>query len=137
MSDISLVLDDSDPSDDDDDISVDSNEGIDGTILTGINVIGTFLMTMALSSLLSIANTTRIFRSERRGNVHRDRAGVLAWLHGLDDNMFRRQFRLERIDFYNVLEKCFPFLDPDVRQALNSSGSAITAELKLAITLRI
>ena len=37
MSDISLVL-DSDSSDDDDNTSVDSNEGMDGTILTGINV---------------------------------------------------------------------------------------------------
>ena len=128
MSAINLVL-ESDSSDDDDTSVDSSDDGMDGTILTGVNVIGTFLMTIALSSLLSIANTC--------GNVHRDREGVLAWLHSLDDIMFRRQFRLERIYFYYVLEKCFPFLDPEVRHAINSSGSAITAELKLAITLRI
>ncbi len=108
MNDISLVL-DSDSSDDDDNTSVDSNEGMDGSMLTGINVIGTFLMTIVLSSLLSISNTTRIFRAERCGNIHRDRAGVLAWLHGLDDLMFKRQFRLERLDFITFLKNAFLF----------------------------
>ena len=92
---------------------------------------------MALSSLLSIANTAIVFGQERRGNRHRDRTAVIAWLRGFDDVMFRRQFRLDRLDFYYVLEKCFPHLYPVVQQAINSSGSPITAELKLAITLRI
>ncbi len=57
-------------------------------------------MLFALFNDHALSSATRIFRSERRGNVHRDRAGVLAWLHGLDDDMFRRQFRIERIDLH-------------------------------------
>lgn len=73
----------------------------------------------------------------RACNVKRDRIGMLRWARELDDKMFRRQFRLVREDFFYVLLKISGDLQKNEKQALNSSGSSITPELKLMITLRI
>ena len=51
--------------------------------------------------------------------------------------MFVRQFRLCREDFYVVLQKIKPLLRKDVQKAVNSSGSSVTPQLMLLITLRI
>jgi DDE superfamily endonuclease len=73
----------------------------------------------------------------RAGNKKRDRVGILRWAAELDDKMFRRQFRLHREDFFYVLLKISGDLSKNERQARNSSGSSITPELKLMISLRI
>ena len=73
----------------------------------------------------------------RAGNKKRDRIGILRWAVELDDKMFQRQFRLYREDFFYVLLKITGDLSRNEMKARNSSGSSITPELKLMITLRI
>lgn len=73
----------------------------------------------------------------RAGNKKRDRIGIHIWAAELDDGMFRRQFRLVREDFFYVLLKISSDLTRDNKKAINNSGSSITPELKLMITLRI
>ena len=73
----------------------------------------------------------------RAGNKKRDRTAILKWAAELDDKMFRRQFRLQREDFFYVLLKISGDISKNEKQARNSSGSSITPELKLMITLRI
>lgn len=75
--------------------------------------------------------------SVRRGNSHRNRELILEWSNTIDDAMFVRQFRLCREDFYVVQQKIKPLLRKDVQQAVNSSGSSVTPQLMLLITLRI
>ena len=73
----------------------------------------------------------------RVGNEHRDRQHSLLTVRSWDDTMFKRQFRLTRLDFNMVLEKIYTSLYRNEQQAINSSGSAVSPELKLLITLRI
>ena len=75
--------------------------------------------------------------SVRRGNTHRNRELILEWSNTIEDSMFTRQFRLCRQDFYVVLQKIKPILGKDVQKAMNSSGSSVTPQLMLLITLRI
>ena len=72
----------------------------------------------------------------RKGNVHRDRVSTLIWSKNLDDLMFARQFQLCGDDFYFVLQKISSELRMNSQQARNSSGSAVSPELMLMITLR-
>ena len=73
----------------------------------------------------------------RKGNLHRDRSYILRWASQLDDVMFRRQFRLCREDFLWVVNKISTMLHVNNQQAINSSGSSISVDLMLMITLRI
>ena len=73
----------------------------------------------------------------RRGNMHCNREIILQWSNAIEDSMFIRQFRLCREDFHFVLQKVKPIVGKDVQQAMNSSGSSITPQLMLMITLRI
>ena len=75
--------------------------------------------------------------SLRLGNMHRDRYQIIKWAAELDEKMFCRQFRLCREDFFYVLMKVTPDLKKNSRQAINSSGSEISPQLMLMITLRI
>lgn len=69
--------------------------------------------------------------------MRRDRDEIIRWAGGLDDKMFNRQFRLCREDFYYVLSKITIDLKKDSVKARNSSGSEISPQLMLMITLRI
>ena len=51
--------------------------------------------------------------------------------------MFNRQFRVCREDFFYILMRIQPSLRKKTRQAINSSGSEVSPELMLMITLRI
>ena len=73
----------------------------------------------------------------RVGNVHRDRSIIIRWCNELDDVMFSRQFRLCREDFYYVIIKISSSLLVVDQQAINSSGSSVSVQLMLMITLRI
>jgi hypothetical protein len=76
--------------------------------------------------------------------VHRDRSSVIQFIHSWTDDMFKRQFRLTREDFF-LLERCI--YDNMAKKgydskkhydlATRSSGSPITLELRLYVTLRI
>lgn len=83
------------------------------------------------------ANLIKRRCSVRRGNVHRDRSAIMKWCSELDDKMFNRQFRLCRSDFFYVLLKIQGKLSVVVQQAVNSSGSPISAQLMLMLTLRV
>ena len=93
---------------------------------------------IALQSVLSLEGASYLSTcSLRKGNIHRDRSEIIRWGAGLDDKMFNRQFRLCREDFFYVLSKIAVDLQKDVKKAKNSSGSEISPQLMLMITLRI
>ena len=83
-------------------------------------------------------------KRKRQPNVHRDRSSVIKFIHSWTDDMFKRQFRLTREDFF-LLERCIydnmakKGYDPKKHYdlATRSSGSPITLELRLYVTLRI
>jgi hypothetical protein len=93
---------------------------------------------VVLNSVLSLEGDSllRTF-SLRIGNVHRDGAEILIWAAELDEKMFNRQFRLCRTDFFYVLVKISDDLSKNTKNDICSSGSPITLELMLLITLRI
>lgn len=70
-------------------------------------------------------------------NVRRNRDYSLAHVRDWDDNYFKKQFRLWRSDFNIILSKISPFLERNPTKARNSSGSSVTPELRLLVTLRI
>ena len=67
----------------------------------------------------------------------RDRQQALNHILSWNDDMFQRQMRLKRVDFYEVLEKISPCLEKNEQMATLSSGSTICPLLRLAITCRI
>jgi DDE superfamily endonuclease len=75
-------------------------------------------------------------KKQRKGNEHRDRFNAIEFVRSWDDEMFYRQFRLCRLDFYFVLQLISPRLDRNAEMARRSSGSTICTELRLCITMR-
>ena len=73
----------------------------------------------------------------RGGNVHRDRSIIIRWCNESDDIIFSRQFKLYREDFYYFIIKISSSLEVVDQQAINSSGSSVSVQLMLMITLRI
>ena len=78
---------------------------------------------------------------ERKQNITRDREAALARLEAYSENDFKRRFRMHRYQF-NLLLSCLrEKLEPQTwwakQCAINSSGSWVKAELKIAATLRV
>lgn len=73
----------------------------------------------------------------RIGNCRNSRPEALQNVRSWDDDMFRRQFRLCREDFGDLLLKIAPLIERNEVMARRSSGSSICPELRLMITLRI
>ena len=78
---------------------------------------------------------------ERKANITRDREAALARLEGYSEDEFKRRFRMYRYQF-NILLNCVRTkLEPQTwwakQCAINSSGSWVKAELKIAATLRV
>jgi hypothetical protein len=73
----------------------------------------------------------------RSPNVHRDRECALEYIRSWDDDMFQRQFRLERADFYPLLQLISPLIEVNEKMAARSSGSSVNPELRLAMTMRM
>ena len=76
----------------------------------------------------------------KRGNEHRDRERVVNFIDSWTDEMFRRQFRLKRETFNELLQKIetqFPISEKSQRMAINSSGSFISNKLRLCVCLRM
>ncbi len=76
--------------------------------------------------------------------MHCDRASVIQFVHRWEDVMFKLQFRLSPEDFYQlekaILDHKFRQgydLERHYRHASRSSGSPITLEVRLFITLRL
>ena len=73
----------------------------------------------------------------RNGNRHFPRGHMLAYVHLLSNKEFSRLFRIDRETFSELLLKITPFLPiTNEQKAINSSGSMITNEMKLGMTLR-
>lgn len=73
----------------------------------------------------------------RIGNEHRDRELAIVECRSWDDTMFKRQFRLSRRAYNSLITKIYPALEGNVARAVASSGSAVSPELMLLITLRM
>ena len=72
----------------------------------------------------------------RIGNSRNSRPEALQYVRSWDDDMFRRQFRLCREDFGDLLGRIAPLIERNEVMARKSSGSSICPELRLMVTLR-
>ena len=83
-------------------------------------------------------------KRKRQPNEHRDRSSVIQFIHTWSDDMLKQQLRLPRPDFFllqhaifgNMTKKGYD-LKKNHALATNSSGSPITLELRLYVTLCI
>ncbi len=76
----------------------------------------------------------------RERNLFRDRSHVVGKITSMKDNWFKRQYRLDKPTFDQLLATILPDLqlsDKGMKMAILSSGSAIDPIIKLAITLRL
>jgi hypothetical protein len=77
----------------------------------------------------------------RKQNITRDREAALARLNAYADNEFKRRFRMHRYQFDMLVSHLRTELEPQTawakQCAINSSGSWVKAELKIAATLRV
>jgi hypothetical protein len=85
--------------------------------------------------------TFAVVHRERKANATRDREAAFARIEGYSENEFKRRFRMQRYQF-NLLVDCVrEKLEPQTwwakQCAINSSGSWVRAELKIAATLRV
>jgi hypothetical protein len=69
-------------------------------------------------------------------NHHRNRGFAVNEMNGLDDDTFKKMFRLDRGTFHELAEELDPHLVRDDQKAINSSGSSIPTTTRLAVTLR-
>ena len=120
----------SDDDDDDDDLIVQKRTHMD-PVRIGVGLALWSIMELEGSDLLGIGPNLR------KCNVKRDRSRIIEWANTIEEEMFRRQFRLGRLDFFYVLIKIENDLKKNVQQAMNSSGSSVSPYLMLLITLRI
>jgi len=71
------------------------------------------------------------------GNRHRNRAFALNEVNFLNESEFLKLFRMNRQDFENLLNLISPFMDDSNEgMATRSSGSTVTIQTKLYVTLR-
>ncbi len=67
-------------------------------------------------------------------NIHRNRGFALSQMDQLDDNTFKRIFRVDHRTFDEILETIAPFLDEkNSGKSINSSGSPITKKTWLQL----
>ena len=87
-------------------------------------------------------------KKQKKANEHRDRLGPLKFILSWTDEMFYRQFRLVKEEFFDLLEKMkdgYPGNHENGKENLKmaykmgdlSSGCHIPLEMKLMVTLRI
>ena len=92
------------------------------------------LLTVIATSIIAY---TVPLEPPRVGNCRNERPQALQYVRSWDDDMFKRQFRLCREDFGDLLYKIHPLIHRNEMKAIASSGSSICPELRLLITLRI
>jgi hypothetical protein len=57
-------------------------------------------------------------------------------MDGLTDNEFKDRYKVGKRTFQNIADKLGPVLEANHARAIASSGSPVTTELMLSITLR-
>jgi len=73
----------------------------------------------------------------RLANVRRTRMDFTRErMNALTDKEFKSRYKVGKRTFMAMVEKLRPELEPDAKQAVCSSGSPVTTELKLSLTLR-
>jgi hypothetical protein len=77
----------------------------------------------------------------RKQNIVRDREAALVRLAAYSDDEFKRRFRMKRYQFDLIVNAIRQTLEPQTdwakQCAINSSGSWVKAELRVAATLRV
>ena len=58
-------------------------------------------------------------------------------MDGLTDSEFKGRYKVWKRTFQNIADKLRPVLEPNHARAIASSGSPVTTELMLSITLRL
>jgi len=73
----------------------------------------------------------------RLRNKHRARMDFTRErMDGLTDSEFKGRYKVWKRTFQNIADKLRPVLEPNHERAIASSGSPVTTELMLSITLR-
>jgi hypothetical protein len=92
----------------------------------------------------TVKKKKKMSKRKRIGNVHRERRSVIRFIHSWSEDMFRRQFQVTRDDFSSLETAILENMGRNgynvsrhVAYATQSSGSPITVELRLYMTLRI
>jgi DDE superfamily endonuclease len=114
------------------------------------NCIANIQLATAVHDMYTVYQLTKytcreqIFESKCSSNKIRDRQSVDAFIHTWSDEMFKRQFRLTREDFWHLYNSLLLYktangydIEKHEYYANLSSGSPITLELRLYITLRM
>jgi len=106
-----------------------------------------FVQLVMISGLGSVVlpKKTKKFMRKRKWNNKRDHKTVIDFIQLWSDSIFQRQFRLSREDFYAIHQAIMNFKtsycgydeEKHFKFATLSSGSPVTLELILFITLRI
>ena len=91
---------------------------------------------IAVVTATIMAFTNIPLEAPRIGNSRNSRPEALQYVRSWDDDMFRRQFRLCREDFGDLLGRISPLIERNEVMARKSSGSSICPELRLMVTLR-
>jgi hypothetical protein len=91
----------------------------------------------AIATGALMAFSTIPLEPPRIGNCRNSRPEALQYVRSWDDDMFRRQFRICREDFGELLLKINPLIRRNEAKAQNSSGSSICPEMRLMLNLRI
>ena len=74
---------------------------------------------------------------DRAGNERRCHTFGVEQMDLLQDGTFKKMFRVDRLTFYDILERITPFMwQRDETKAHNSSGSSIPVKTRLAVSLR-
>jgi len=120
------------------------NELVTATSLQMCAYLQCALIISHIVSTLRLRKSSNKWKRKRRPNIHRDQNSVISFIHSWSDEMFRRQFRITRSDFTlleaTILENMEGKGYDSSRHACyaaQSSGSPISLELRLYITLQI
>lgn len=103
------------------------------------NLVATLVVLAGTAVVCAVAaGATTAFRA---ANIHRKRADAILRLEGYSPSEFRRRYRMSRERFNKIVEMIRPDVQPTspvaIARAIASSGSVITAELRLGAAIRI
>jgi hypothetical protein len=79
----------------------------------------------------------QLFAAGRLPNTRKDREFPIRFIRSWTDSMFVRQFRLDRISFYDNVRELNSNFPINEQMGIRSSGSSISNELRLFITMRL
>ncbi len=110
-------------------------------VIVPVMVIGVKRMRERAQELAACYRVRKILG--RKGNIHRRRGGVVQELQQIDDDTFKRMFRMPQRTFFELESRVGPLLRAKRRWTIQSdrmasvsSGSAVDTILLLAATIR-